>query len=422
MRKERWYPLDNAAKVFPSISSNDRTTIFRLSMTLTEDINPFLLKEAIELVLPRFSALNTEIHAGLFWYYLDKNDKKIEVYEETGAISTLIEPKNNNGYLFKFYYYGKRIAIEVLHSLTDGTGALELLKSVVYTYLHLNGKNISSDGIILTDDVEERHEEVQDSFIKNYDKELEVNRKEPKALQFNGTYYDNHYLSLITGTASVDELKALSKKHNATITEFLCACSVLAASRCRGLFEKKDKPFRVFLPINLRRFFPSKTMRNFSLYARTSHDINEEKSFEDIIEIVKTDMKNELVKEKLQKRIVGNVKLEKNFFMRIAPLFIKQIAMKVGYKVWGDNANSFAISNLGVVKLPKSMTEYVKDVVFSNGASIYSCVNLGVVSYNGNIKMSFLSSIIERDFQREFFRILTSFGVKVVIDSNEVEV
>ena len=108
------------------------------------------------------------------------------------------------------------------------------------------------------------------------------------------------------------------------------------------------------------------------------------------------------MKEKLQKRIVGNVKLEKNFFMRIAPLFIKQIAMKVGYKVWGDNANSFAISNLGVVKLPESMTEYVKDVVFSNGASIYSCVNLGVVSYNGNIKMSFLSSIIERDFQREF--------------------
>ena len=74
MRKERWYPLDNAAKVFPSISSNDRTTIFRLSMTLTEDINPFLLKEAIELVLPRFSALNTELHAGLFWYYLDKEE------------------------------------------------------------------------------------------------------------------------------------------------------------------------------------------------------------------------------------------------------------------------------------------------------------------------------------------------------------
>ena len=422
MKKERWYRLDNAAKVFPCISNEKRTTLFRLSMTLTEDVNPFLLKEAIELVLPRFSGLNTHLHPGLFWYYLDKNENKIEVYEETGRICKLFKPKDNNGYLFRFFYYQKRVAIEVLHALTDGTGALELLKSVIYTYLHLNGKNVSSDGMILTDDVEERLEEVQDSFIKNYDKSLIVNRKEQKALQMDGTYYDDNYLSLITGTCNSDDLKALAKSHNATVTEFICACIILSARRSLDLFENKKKPFKVFLPINLRRFFPSKTMRNFSLYARTTHDIFDDKSFLETLEIVKNDMKSELVKEKLQARIVGNVKLEKNIFMRIAPLCIKEIAMKIGYTAWGDSANSFAISNLGVVNLPESMKEYVKDIVFTNGCSHYDPVNLGVVTYNGKVKMSFLSSIVERNIQKEFFRILTGFGLEIEIDSNEVEV
>lgn len=422
MKKEKWYRLDNAAKVFPSIASKKRTTLFRLSMTLTEDVNPFLLKEALELVLVRFSALNTHLHSGLFWYYLDRNDNPVEVYEENGKICSLFKPKDNNGYLFRFFYYQKRISLEVLHSLTDGTGALELLKSVVYTYLHLCGKPVESEGLILTDDVEERLEEVQDSFIKNYDKSLEVNRKEPKALQFNGTSYDDNYLSMITGSCNSLALKEVSKRYNATVTEFLCACSVLAASKCQGLFERKQKPFRVFIPINLRRFFPSKTMRNFSLYARTEHNLYENHSFEEIIEIVKKDMKDELVKEKLQARIVGNVKFEKNIFMRLAPLCIKEIALKIGYNVWGDSANSFAISNLGVVKLPQSMAEYVKDIVFTNGASVYDCVNLGVVSYNDTIKLSFLSTIIERDFQREFFRILSGFGLEITIDSNDVEV
>lgn len=422
MKKDKWYRLDNAAKVFPCISSKKRTTLFRLSMTLTEDVNPFLLKEAIELVLPRFSALNTHLHHGLFWYYLDRNDNPVEVYEESGQLCKLIKPKDNNGYLFRFFYYQKRVSLEVLHALTDGTGALELLKSVIYTYLNLCGKDVESEDLILTDDVEERLEEVQDSFIKNYDKSLEVNRKEPKALQLNGTHYEHNYLSLITGTTSSDEIRLLSKKYNCTVTEFICACLVLACKKSKHLFEKKDKPFRVFLPINLRRFFPSKTMRNFSLYARTTHDFKESNSFTEVLEIVKKDMANDLVKEKLQARIVGNVKLEKNIFMRIAPLFIKEIAMKIGYNAWGDSATSFAISNLGVVNLPESMTKYVKDIVFTNGASYYSGANLGVVSYNGNIKMSFLSSIIERDIQKEFFRILSDFGLHITIYSNDVEV
>ena len=422
MNKEKWFRLDNAAKVFPSVSSKRRTNLFRISMTLVDDVNPFLLQEALELVLPRFSALNTTLHHGAFWYYLDKNDNIPQVYEETPQLCKSFKRKENNGFLFRFYYYQKRISIEVFHALTDGTGALELLKSVVFTYLTLNGKDVSSDGLILTDDIEERFEEQQDSFVKNYDPNIKVNRKEDKALQIRGTLYDDNYLSLISGTCDLDELKKVCKEYSCTVNQFITSGIIYAASRSSSILEKDNKPFQVFIPVNLRRYFPSKTMRNFSLYIRTKTKLSPNLTFSEIVESVKKDVNDELNKDKLQARIAANVKIEKNFFMRIAPLFIKEIAMKIGYNAWGETANSFSISNLGIVELPDSMKPYISDIMFSNGASYSTPVNLGVVTYNGKIKMTFLAAIIERNIQKEFFRLLSDLSINITIDSNEVEV
>lgn len=88
----------------------------------------------------------------------------------------------------------------------------------------------------------------------------------------------------------------------------------------------------------------------------------------------------------------------------------------------GDSINSLTISNLGKVDLPKGMEKYIDKIVFTNGASSTIPINCGVVSHKNKLVISFSSAIIERDFQREFFRILSNFGVGIVIESNQLEV
>lgn len=417
----RWFKLDNAAKVFPSISNDRRPNVFRLSFELIEDIDPDTLQVALNMTIDRFKSLKVKLKRGLFWYYLDSNEEVMEVSEESPFICKRITRKENKGYLFRVVYFRNRITVEIFHSLTDGTGGLELLKAICYNYLVLRGYELDSENLILTE-VETTYEELQDSYLKNYDNKVKSAPRDVKAVKLKGTLYEDSWLSLIVGNCDLNKVKEVAKSYGATITEFLCACLIKTAMKTTYMFNNDKHPFQMLVPVNLRKVFPSKTLRNFSLVISTGVKVGNELSFEDIVKIVKEDFAYGLRKEYLHGQIIANVVLEKNIFMRLTPLILKEIAMKIGFNAWGDKINSLTISNLGRVELPSSMVPLVKKVVFVNGASSTIPINCGVVSHGNNLVISFTSSIIERDFQREFFRILTSYGIDVVIESNELEV
>lgn len=417
---KKWFKLDNAAKVFPSVTSKRRSNLFRLSFNLKEEIDPDALRQALVYTLNRFPSMKVKMKKGFFWYYLEPNNEEPLIFQESPYICNKFNFRENNNYLFRVSYFDRRIAIEVFHGLTDGAGALEFLKALVYNYLVTKGHQIDSENLILTD-IENISEEYQDSFLKNYDKRYKSKRRERKALQLRGTLYQENWLALITGTVSVAALKEIAHRYEATITEFLAACIIKSAMQTPTLFENKRKPFILFIPVDLRRIFPSRTLRNFSLYTRTICNLDKELTFEEIVASVKTDMSEQLKKENMQAMIFQNVKIEKNIFLRLVPLAIKEIALRAGYRAWGDNANSFSFSNLGKVTLPREMIPYIDKIEFCNGASYRSPVNLGVISFGDKLVMTFSGAIVERDLQRAFFRLLAGFGLEVVIETNELE-
>jgi len=419
---KRWYKLDNAAKVFPAVSNPSRTNIFRLSFMLYEEVDPLILQKAIELSIKRFPMFNVRLKKGLFWYYFETNDAIPHLQIESRYICRMFEgTRDNNNFLFRLSYFGKRVSLETFHSLTDGTGALEFLKSIIYQYFELQEIEVESTNI-LTQEVEIINEELQDSFNMNYNAKLKSHRTEARALKFKTPRYSENWMGVITGTAYVDDLKKVTKKYDCTITELLGSLIMYAASRSQSLFENKDKPFTLFVPVNLRRFFPSRTLRNFSLYVRSAINLSENLSFEEILNVVKKDMQEELQKEKLQTRFTSTVRTERNFVMRIAPIVLKEIALKIGYNLLGDAVNSFSFSNIGVVNLSDEMKKHIDRIVFTVGASPKTPINLGAISFNNKITMTFSSFLLDRSIQREFFRFLANEGVKIVIESNELEV
>ena len=162
-----WYKLDLSANVYPTLQRRNFSNVFRLSVVLKEEIDPDTLQRAVDLTLPRFPAFKVALHKGIFWRYLEPND-----HPGPFVRPDIINPcmpmlfKSNNRYLIRIYYYRCRISLEVFHSLSDGSGALKLLKTITAVYLRLKGHEISNTCGVLDINEPPRPEEMEDAYIK----------------------------------------------------------------------------------------------------------------------------------------------------------------------------------------------------------------------------------------------------------------
>ena len=96
------------------------------------------------------------------------------------------------------------------------------------------------------------------------------------------------------------------------------------------------KPIRISIPINLRRFFGSGTMRNFVLAVEPGIDPRlGEFTFEEIITKVHYYMRTQLDHRFIRRQIVRNVQGENNPFIKIVPRGIKDLVLRRMYSVFG---------------------------------------------------------------------------------------
>ena len=166
-RSIRWDKLDNTANLFPSIAGESMTNVYRISVTLTDEIDSEKLQEALDIVLPKFGLFNVRLRMGVFWNYFEENGKKApKVHEENTFPCRFIRPNKNHSYLFRVTYYKNRINLEVFHVLTDGMGGINFLRELTYQYLRLTHPEIAKlKGDSLTQGTSLNRE---DSFVKNY--------------------------------------------------------------------------------------------------------------------------------------------------------------------------------------------------------------------------------------------------------------
>ena len=69
----QWRRLDNTAKIFPVIANENMSQVFRISVTLKEEIQPEALQQALEDILPHIRNFRVRLRQGLFWYYFEEN-------------------------------------------------------------------------------------------------------------------------------------------------------------------------------------------------------------------------------------------------------------------------------------------------------------------------------------------------------------
>ena len=132
-----WLKLDNAAKIYPAAMSRNWTAMFRLSATLKESIDPLILQQALSSTLKRIPSFALRLKKGIFWYYLEKIDGMPKVTKDYKNPLVRMRLNEDSGFMFRVRYYENRIAVEIFHVLTDGTGGMIFLNTLIAEYITL---------------------------------------------------------------------------------------------------------------------------------------------------------------------------------------------------------------------------------------------------------------------------------------------
>ena len=422
MQQKLWYRLDNAAKMYPSVRTKKWSGNFRVSLSLKEDIDPVVLQQALDDLRKRIVNLNLVIKRGFFWYYFEETQNQILVEpDKKYPCRNFPKNHNNNDVPYRVCWFKKRIAIDFFHALTDGSGAMVILKSLTARYLFLKYGTIVKpcDGVILCDS-EQDDEELEDAF-KRYARFRTIkSRSELKGYHYKGTKLPFDQTSVVTGIIPTKTILSKSKEYNVSLTEFIVAVMIKSFMQCQGNDKcRVQKPVKVCVPINLRKIYPSKTLRNFTLYANPGIEPRYgEFDLEEICDEVHHFMKVNNKEKYLNAIMCKNLNDEYNPVVRVIPLFIKNIAMKKAFLMYGEGLISSTFSNLGIVTLPDEMTNYVDRVDFMLGRFLLGMPNAAAASYKDKLYITWTSGIHEKEIEKGFFTALVKMGIPVLVESN----
>ena len=403
----KWYRLDNAAKIFPPSKNKYDAKIFRFSVSLKEEIDKDILTKALDRTIDEFPVFKSILKRGFFWYYLEEVNVKPQVFEEK------VRPcsKFNTNLLFEVTYFKKRINLEVNHALTDGTGTLMFLKTLVAYYLDIKYKIKSTEVI----NKASAKESSIDSFKKYKTGKVRKSISSSKiAYQIKDEKYAENRLKIIEGVASVEKIRSLAKKYNVTLTVYLTSVLIKSIGDAMDIKER-HKPIVIAVPVNLRQYYPSYTVRNFFNAVNISYKYNGE-SIEDICAQVKKEFKRNLDEENVKNKMNNMAILEDIFILRLIPIFIKDLVLRYAYK-FTENYQTMTLSNIGIINMPDVYKKYIDYFdVFISTSTIQVCM----CSFLDKIVLSFTSQFESSEIEKNFFRYLSSEDVDIVINTNKV--
>lgn len=418
-RPIRWDKLDTTATIFPVIAGEGMTNTYRISVELDEDINPELLQEALDIVLPKFNIFNVRLRIGFFWYYFEENNKPApRVKEESLFPCRFIQQNKNNSYLFTVTYYKRRINLEVFHVLTDGMGGMTFARELTYQYLRLAHPELKEKVEDKLSDVTSLNAE--DSFIKNYKHGKRTNVHFDPAYLIKLKKLEKGEFGVMHGLIDIPQLKAVTKRYGVSINEYLVATFVWATYvQCLHKMPSK-RPIRVAVPVNLRPYFNSNTTKNFfAMVSAEFHPTEEEYTFEQVLEIIQKSLKEQIHKDHLEDILSFGVTSQKIKLVRMMPLPIKNFGMRLIYNRTAL-AHTSTITNVGFVQVDPAYEPYIKMfrsfIAMSKGQSLKGTIN----SYQNTLVFTFSSIFADTSVQKEFFRKIASDGVSVQIETNGV--
>lgn len=402
--------LDTTAHMFASTSSIRNSSTYRIAAVLATPVDEEALQAALDDTVKRYPMMAKRIKQGLFWYYLEENDKRLLVQKESEYPAHLMQWEKNNNYLVKVLYHGNRISVEAYHVITDGTGLSEFLKTLLYHYFSILGQAGGPEGRILLSDSRDTDED-EDAFRRYFLEKAGKDRMAgEKAYLVKGTRFRDFGNNVTVMKLRVSDLGREASRIGVTITALLASIAACAIDDTENRPGRRRRPIVVQIPVNLRKFFPTKSLRNFFGVVNIPIPFSSFGDFDEGARMVNARLRSCLNRDYLAKVQKSNVAISTNIFSRITPLKLKDLFIPIGFKSIGENRKTLSISNIGRLEVPVWMQEKllcVEEVLYP---TIKSPLNIGVASIGDTITITFARNVGEVGIIRAFAKHLTGFA------------
>lgn len=419
-QNQDWLKLDNAAKIYPATSTTKSPAQFRLSVTLTSPIKLKSLQQAWEKILLRSPYFQVYLRRGFFWYYLQRHQDipPIELLESV-PVSTF-QLKHKTTHLIRIGVKGSTIALDFSHILTDGNGGIRFLLALIFEYLRMEGIPLEKiDGIPHPED-EPSSDEFEDGHRKFFPGNLPHPEALSSAFHISDKPFSHKKFRLISGIIPLDKFLEICRQNHVSTSEYLVAVYMFSLMEIYRQEPKREKPknsiIRLEVPVNMRKFHPSQTMRNFSLYVSPEIDLKlGDYTFAEILKKVHHSLQIQINQKELGRQVSRNVGGELNPFVRIIPLFLKDFYMADLYRRLGENCYSGVLSNLGPISIPAEVEPFIRAfnvIMVPNHGMKKSC---GLLSFGKELTINFSSVVESRELERLFFTKLVEIGIPVSV-------
>ena len=405
------FALDTSSRFYSIIKTRKAESLFRYSIVLKDEVSPQILDSAANRALSRFPTMSVSLKAGYAWHYLKHNNKHLPIFEYDGSVKPPINRKINNGHNLRIAYKGNLVVIDFFHALCDGRGALEYIKLLFAIYAQEKGYSPILDGIKSEKD-EATEGEKENAFHNIYSpiKLSEIKLKEllgEKPLLIKGTLLKDYVLDSVY--IDTNKLKEICKERNTTFTGFVGGLLIYSIVKTRDKYDSR-KSIVMMVPVDLRTYFPSETVRNFVHFIRVCIKPKPEYTLDDYIKMTTEQLKEKITEENIKEMIKTTVKSEKSLILKISPLFLK-IALTKFLRLFFKSRQTIIFSNVGRVSLDETFG--IDAVTMSLNASNNSTVNLATTTANGQTVFTFTRSIRESAIPYKVFNMLESFGCEI---------
>lgn len=392
--------------------------MFRLVAVMQREVDTDALQRALDKMRKRFPGFYVRLKRGAFWYYLEELDKPAQVEPDT---LYPCPPVMKGDLPFRIKVYGNRIAGEFSHTICDGTGGITYFQTLLAQYLRELGIDVPVASGILELTEKPDAEELEDSFLRYFREGGRPSRAEGRAHKVQGTRLLPGMAIITTGELSVQAAVEKARSYKVSLTEYLATVLLYALYQLQKAEHPRGKlrPVRVSVPVNLRKYYKTATLRNFSQYMNPGIDPNYgDFTFEEMLAQVHHYFRFMYTEKNLNARMSQNVDAQRNPVLRVVPLFLKKLAIRLVYELTGETVYTSVMSNVGAVNLPPEMAQEITrmDLLLCTAKS--NAVECGVISLGDVLSITFTRSIAEPYVERMFFRALVRQGLHVKVESN----
>ncbi|TSA38650.1 MAG: hypothetical protein D4R64_02415 [Porphyromonadaceae bacterium] len=416
----RWLPLDNAAKIFPAGTNKTRTLVFRIIADIDRPVKFSTLTEATRLTSLRYPYLTMHLRKGFFWYWLDEDSEDIPVFHDFGEPCKSFRFTWSQEPLCRVFAGENRISVEFYHVITDGSGALEFFKTLIAAYAELEGITFPQSGF--NHYTSEPHpEETEDGYIRYFDPRVISPPKLSKAYHVPFALIGNPRVRILHCETDANLIKEKAKSLGITITEYFVSIYLWSlqdiyhrVKNNRSLYRRPV--IRIQVPVNLRNLFPSKTLRNFSLFVTPEIDMRLGfYTFQEITHSVHHYMQQQTDPKLMKKIIYRNVNSERKLLIRIIPLILKDRVLSYYFKRSGMALYSGLVTNMGRITFDGEFPRFIQRFRLIPPPPDQCKIVLALVTYNDKMVLTFSNTTVLRQLEKTFLEFLRDDGITIKI-------